>query len=85
MEVTNPEPVWLGLTEGKYTIELRDRLDPAKTKTVTVRVREQALSGEIKVQTDFGQRAARLTRPMSLPGRRRRTDITIISIVLKGT
>ncbi len=57
MEVTNPEPVWLGLTEGKYTIELRDRLDPAKTKTVTVRVREQALSGEIKVQTDFGQRA----------------------------
>ena len=32
MEVTNPEPVWLGLTEGKYTIELRDRLDPAKNE-----------------------------------------------------
>lgn len=56
-EITSPEAVRLGLTAGKYTLTLADSQDLSKEKTVTVRVKTDALTDQIKVKTDFGKKA----------------------------
>lgn len=55
-EISSQDKVQLNLPEGKYGVLLKDRKDPDRQRSFTLRILDGALERTVSIKTDFGVR-----------------------------